>query len=425
MATNVAAMKAKLGTTNYYILSMKAQELVDKVKIPRELEGWEDMSVEERYQRDLNYNRVRKQIAPYFAHDNSRFFGGIIIAAINFDDEISFEPLSEVLTKNLPNLYKVPAANMGFLTFSGGEVLIPLDGQHRLKAIEFAVTGRDEKGRPITEITPCTELAQEEVTVILVAFEPKSARKIFTRVNRYAKATTAGQNYVTDDDDVFAVLAREVSNKLIHARLVKFTSNTLTSKDEYFTTLAIVYNCNVQIIESSFPNGKIDKSRLPSDEKIQLYRHKVQEVWETLLEGIDVFADALADPESTGDDKRREIRSTNLLGKPVAQECLVRAYLKLVNAPTNLSASEACERLNSLPWEITEENLKVWDRVLWTGGKDGRIITKLRKLAADIISYLAGEKMDEDKRAELLDEYRKQFSEVERDKKQLPTVVTN
>lgn len=423
MATNVAAMKAKLGTTSYYILSMKAQELVDKVKIPRELEGWEDLSVEERYQRDLNYNRVRKQIAPYFAHDNSRFFGGIIIAALNFDEEISFEPLQDVLTKNLPNMYKVPAANMGFLTFSGGEVLIPLDGQHRLKAIEFAVTGRDEKGRPITEITPCTDLAKEEVTVILVAFEPKAARKIFTRVNRYAKATTAGQNYVTDDDDVFAVLAREVTNALIHARLVKFTSNTLTSKDEYFTTLAIVYNCNVQIIEASFPNGKVEKSRLPSDEKVQLFRHKVREIWETLLEGIDVFADALDDPESTGDDKRREIRSTNLLGKPVAQECLVRAYLKLVSTPTNLTSSEACERLNRLPWGITEENIKTWDKILWTGGMDGRILTKRRKLAADVISYMAGEKISETRKAQLLDEYRMEFPEGERNEKQLPIVL--
>ena len=189
--------------------------------------------------------------------------------------------------------------------------------------------------------------------------------------------------------------------------------------------MAIVYNCNVQIIEASFPNGKVDKSRLPSDEKVQLFRHKVREVWETLLEGIDVFADALNDPESTGDDKRREIRSTNLLGKPVAQECLVRAYLKLVNAPTNLTANEACERLNRLPWEITEDSLKIWDRVLWTGGMDGRILTKRRKLAADIISYLAGEKISEIRKTELLDEYRMEFPEVERDEKQLPSNLSS
>ena len=80
---------------------------------------------------------------------------------------------------------------MGFLTFTGGEIMVPLDGQHRLKAIQFAITGVDEKSRPI-DITPCAELGQEDVTVILVAYEATKARKIFTKVNRYAKTTTTG-----------------------------------------------------------------------------------------------------------------------------------------------------------------------------------------------------------------------------------------
>lgn len=70
MASMHGAMKARLGDTDYYILSMKAQELVKSVTIPRELDGWEEMSVEERYQRDLNYYRVKTQIAPYFATDS-------------------------------------------------------------------------------------------------------------------------------------------------------------------------------------------------------------------------------------------------------------------------------------------------------------------------------------------------------------------
>lgn len=425
MATNVAAMKARLGGTNYFILSMKAEELADKVKIPRELEGWEDMSVEERYQRDLNYNRVKSQIAPYFANDDSRFFGAIIVAAINFDEEGSFEPLSDVLTRNLPNMYKIPAANMGFLTFNGGEILIPLDGQHRLKAIEFAVTAKDERNRPISGISPCTELAKEDVTVILVAYEPKKARKIFTRVNRYAKPTTTGQNIVTDDDDIIAVLAREVTNDLIGARLVKFTSNTLNRKDEHFTTLAIVYNCNEYIISGNFPVGKIEKTYLPDSQTVTLYRQKVRETWGQLLEGIEVFDNALSEIENMGDEKRCEIRESNLLGKPVGQECLVRTFVRLTTPPTNLSVEDACNRLNNLPWEITNDNLEaVWDRVLWTGGTDGKIITKNanRNLATNIIAYLAGERLNDDKKTELLEDYRKQFPESEREDKQLPEI---
>ena len=416
MATTIPAMKGRLGDTDYYILSMKGKAVYEKIRVPKEMRDWEEESVEERYQREINYNRVRNQIAPYLASENSRFFGALIVAAMNFEKAVSFEPLSDVTTKGLPGLYRAAAENIGFLTFTDGEVLVPLDGQHRLKAIEFAVTGRDQTGKPISGITPNEELANDDVTVILVAYEAKKARKIFTKVNRYAKPTTAGQNYVTDDDDVLAVLTRDVANNLIGGRLAKFTTNTLRPKDGEFTTLAIIYNCNEEIIKRTFSTGKLDKTHLPDKETQRLYTKKVLEVWKSVLDGIDVFADALDDREESGDSRRREIRESNLLGKPVAQECLVNAYVRLTGSPTNMNADEACLRLNGLPWNISEENLHVWQRVLWSGGVDGKIITKNRKLATSIIAYMAGEKITDLARDELLEDYRQQFPEGERDR---------
>lgn len=423
MPSTHAAMKARLGDTDYYILSMKAQELVKSITIPIESEEWADLSIEERYQRDLNYNRVKNQIAPYFANDKTRFFGAVIVAAKNFGEVVLFEPLSDIAKRGLPNLYGAAASSMGFLTFRGGEVLVPLDGQHRLKAIEFAISGKDGQ-RDIDSIPmPSSELANEDITVILVPYDLERARRIFTRVNRYAKPTTTGQRLVTDDDDILAVLSREVANDFIDARLVKFTSNTLTRRDVYFTTLAIIYNCNEQIIIHNFPDEKPDKTKLPPIEKTWLYRDKVRQTWEALVEKIDVFADALSDTTSDGDGKRREIRENNLLGKPVAQECLVRVFVRLTNDPTNLTIDEACKRLNELPWAITQENIAVWDRVLWTGGTDGRIVTNRRNLATDLIAYLAGEKIAQTKKEELLHDYLQQFPESEREGRQLPEPV--
>ena len=420
----VPAMKGQLGNTKYYILSMKAGDLVNRVKIPKDVPGWDDMSIEERYQRDIDYNRVRKQIAPYLANDDSRFFGAIIVTAMNLDGEDfekAFEALSDRTMKDLPgNLYREAAANMGFLTLRGGEILVPLDGQHRLKAIDFAINAKDNREKPISGISPCTQLAQEDVTVILVPYELQKARKIFTRVNKYARKTTTGQDIVTDDDDIIAVLTREIANDLIGGRLAKYKSNTLTPKDPEFTTLSIVYNCNKEIITHTFPNGRVDTNRLPSTDRIQLYRDKVREVWEVLLQEIEIFADALSDKGEAGDGKRREIRKTNLLGKPVAQECLVNAFIRLTGAPSNMGDEKACEKLNALPWNITEENLEVWQGVLWTGGLDGKLITKNRKLTTDIIAYLAGEEITDEKKAELLEEYRGLFPEAERAGKELP-----
>ena len=422
MAMTVPAMKGRLGDTDYYVLSMKAQELVTKVTIPKKLEGWDDLSIEERYQRDISYRRVRTQIAPYLANDKSRFFGAVIVTAMNFGD-VSFEPLSDVVTKGLPGLYRTAAANMGFLNFTGGEVLVPLDGQHRLKAIEFAISGRDQNGHDISNITPCNDLAKEDITVIMVPFDVDKARKIFTKVNRYAKATTMGQNIVTEDDDMVAVLTREVANDLIGGRLAKFKSNTLRPKDPEFTTLGIIYNCNEDIITHYFfSKGRPDKTKLPDVSQQKLWRLKVREVWQAVLDGIDVFADALGDKAESGDDKRRELRESNLLGKPVAQECLVRAFVQLTGASSSMSASEACDGLNGLPWGLSQENLEIWQRVLWTGGKEGKIITKNRILATRMIAYLAGERLNGDGLKDLLKDYRLLFPESERQELQLPNV---
>ena len=330
----------------------------------------------------------------------------------------------EQFLEGLPALYRANATDMGFLTLTGGEVLVPLDGQHRLKAIEFAISARDQKGKNIPDITPCNDLANEDVTVILVPFEAKKARRIFAKVNRYAKPTTAGQNIVTEDDDMVAVLTREIANDFVGGELTKFRSNTLTTKDREFTTLSTIYNCNMGIITRTFfDRGKLDKTKLPEVAVQNLWRKTVREVWEVIFDGIDVFLDALADTTESGDDKRREIRKTNLLGKPVAQECLVLAYLRLIDLPTGMGPSLACNRLNALPWALNEENVEIWQSVLWTGGsQDGRIITKNRKLSTRLIAYLAGEKLGDGGESDLLRDYRAQFPESVRSELDLPAI---
>ena len=396
---------------------MKAKELVEKTIIPSEMEGWDNMTLEEREQRDINYTRVKNQIAPYLAKDKNRFFGAIILTVKPFDPS-NFEPIANVATKGLPNLYKTQAQLMGFLTLTGGEQLIPLDGQHRLKAIQFAIEGRDERSRVIdpSYFSPCSDLANEDVTVILVPYESKKARKIFTKVNKYAKPTTTGQNLVTDDDDIVAVLSRLIANEqnIIGAHLVNYKSNTLGDRDPRFTTLATLAECNEAILKAHFPHpdDKIDRTTPTEPGKATLYGRKVQEVWEFLVEHIDLFSQALENKNADGDDKRREIRQDYLLGKPVAQLCLVKAFATLTTLETgSLTYSEAADKLNALDWR---KDAPEWDRLFMSGGK---IITKNKKLVTDILCYRAGQALDQENTKELLKRYRALFPDDEKDTK--------
>jgi len=418
MATTVAALRGKLGSTEYYVLAMKAQELVNTVHIPSEIEGWDHLSIEERYQREISYSRVKKQIAPYLASDPDRFFGSIIVAAENLTPD-QFEPLSTVATGGLPNLYLADSDSMGFLTFKGGERMFPLDGQHRLKAIAFALRGTDEGGNRIAAIErPARDLAGEDIAVIVVPFDPSKpgkARKIFTKVNRYAKKTTVGENLVTDDDDVVAVLSRETS-KQIEGRLVKYDGSTLSAKDHYFTTLNTLAECNLEILTAHFPEP-IDRKQIPSKPLIEKYKMTVEKEWKLLLENVEIFREMLADKSNAGDDRRREIRRDYLLGKPIPQKCLVCAYLDLTQTDPRITPKQATENLNKIPWEHDDER---WDGLLVRGT---RLLYKNAPLSSRVIAYWAGAQLSAKAIRELEQEYVELFSTDEQAKKKLPGPV--
>ena len=419
MSTTVLAIEGKLGSTKYYVVTMKASEVVSKIRIPKEVEGWEDLDIENRYQREINDLRVKRDIAPYLANDKDRFFGSLLVA-MQHADQITFEPLTDVAAK-LPVAYKTPAAGAGFLTLKGGEVMFPIDGQHRLRAIKYAIDGRDSAGKDL-DLTPSTGLAQDDVVVVLFKFETEISRKIFSKVNRYAKTTTKAQNLITDDDDVIAVITREIANDVIDARMVNFKSNTLSNRAVEFTTLATLYDCIDYIISAD--HGKVDKSIPPDPQKKKLLYISAEQVIQTLVNKIEHFQTMLTGTSGTGDEKRREMRQETLLSKPISQLCLVRAFVNIQHSKTSDNRTptedEICEKLNQIDWDMKNPS---WQKILMNGNKimagKGTV-----NLATEFIVYLAGF-LPTNQVDDLFEKYLNSFTEEERKHKSLKAIREN
>ncbi len=417
MPTTIPAMKGKFGTTEYFLVTMRAKELADKLVIPKELDDWEDMTLEERFQREINYNRVKKHIAPYLSNDPDRFFGAFIVDIYN-GENVEFEPIGDVINK-LPNLYKSAANIFGFLTFQGDEVLVPLDGQHRLAAIRFAISGKDEKGKPIEGLQPNLDVAKDYCTVIMVKHDPKKARKIFNKVNRYAKATSRTDNLITADDDIVAIITREeVADKIIHERLVNYESNTLNKKAPYFTTLSTLYDATKLVLEDT--HGKsIDTTALPSPAEQTLFRAEAKDFWQKVCTNVELFEAALHDPSENGDEKRRQIRNDFVLGKPIAQLALIDAILRLrseSDAGERLSYEETFNRINSVDWSVSNP---LWQGVLMSGSKvvAGK---QAARFASRFIAYYLGDNLDDIEIEALEKQY---INHVGNDDKKLPKPI--
>ncbi|MEY4168815.1 MAG: hypothetical protein RIR52_2639, partial [Acidobacteriota bacterium] len=63
--TTLPAQRLKMGSTTYYLASMPVRELVMVVKPAAEaLADWDEMSIEDRFQRDINIRRLHEEVIP-------------------------------------------------------------------------------------------------------------------------------------------------------------------------------------------------------------------------------------------------------------------------------------------------------------------------------------------------------------------------
>ena len=393
MTTMLPAMRGKFGSTEFFIVTMPASQLERTLRLPKEVDGWEDLKMEERFQREVNFRRVKEHIAPYLANDPDRFFGAFIVDIYN-GENVEFEPLGDVI-RSVPKYYQKSASEFGFLMLEGNEIFVPLDGQHRLTAIKFAITGKDEKGKEISGLEPSIEVGADICTCIMVRHETGKARRIFNKVNRYAKATSKADNLITADDDIVAVITREIVHKHFYDRIVNFRTNTLNKTAVEFTTLSTLYEASGVVLESILGiNRKIDRTSLPSKEERKILRDAADSFWEDFVSNVEVLNAPLHDPNYGGDDKRKQFRGDYVLGKPIVQLALVEAIVRLAEPEADgvrLSNDEIYARVNICDWSV--EN-SIWQRVLMNGD---RVITgqQARRFGARFIAYLLGEKLEE------------------------------
>jgi DNA sulfur modification protein DndB len=402
----IVAMRGKIGETEYFIATMKASEVVNTVRIPKEMPDWGNESVEERYQREINYKRVREQIAPYIANDKDRFFNALIVDVLN-PETISFDPLESLV--KLPSVYSSFGNSIGVLTLKGGEQLVPLDGQHRLAAIRFALYGKDEKGDDIPEIKHNPDIGNDDITLILVKHDKVKARKIFNKVNRYAKAVSKADNLLISEDDFVAILSRQISDKIFRG-LVDIKSNTISEKSNNISTLSTVYEASLEYLnESVIYNSKVNTEVIPEEMTKNLWRVELEKLWKNLIKSIEVLNDAIEDPEESGRAKRIELRQEYIIMKPIVQFALIGAIKRLMIQGTSLDSALA--KAANLDWSFTNSD---WERVAVKPGKTIITGNQSRKFLSRFIAYKLGEKLNSTELQALEDQYKNLFDSSEK-----------
>lgn len=402
MATPIPAIMAKMGSTPYYVTTMSARDLVATTRPARETDAWTSQSIDERMQREPYMKRVREQIVPYLAEHQDRFFGSIIVVVP--EGGIEFEPLTAYV-KNLPAAYRDDASTMGFLILGSKGDRVILDGQHRWYAVRDVIQSHEFLGDEQDKVSV------DDLTVIFIEnTSPRKTRRIFNKVNRYAKPTSRSDNILTSEDDGYYIVTRrlldadeegplaereseDAEGRITKHELVQWRSQTLSKTMRHLTTIGAVAD-NVKTILDLYGRNDLDRIVSPPDTVLQAAYDEVSPWFIMLLENLDAYREALADPDGMKHARFDPEDRHTLLLRPVGQIALVRGIvraMKMSRDPKDtgqprLTLQEAIKRINQIDFTGTPNS--IWRETIVRAS--GRMVARNEAytLAANLLAWL-------------------------------------
>lgn len=337
-----------------------------------------------------NYESIRD----YILKDSERFFNAVILAIYDGDPqwlEVEFNEEESEYT------------NVGFLQFSGEEVIFPVDGQHRVAGITAAISENPA-------------LAAEQVPVIFIAHSNdergmKKTRKLFSTLNRRAKPVGQNENIALDEDDISSIITRDLVQEFplcMGANIINSLGKQIpNTNEEAFTSLITLYQCVELLVKHKLGEVGIKGRRYadyklfrPKEEDIVALRTYVFEVFETFATHSDAIKEYLALKGGAKAHKFRNSTGGNLLFRPIAiTEYFEAAYLLCHRGGANTYA-DAFDLLNSVELNISKQP---WLGLVWDGTK---IINRASKTViralllfmanADVLSEYEQEKLIHD-----------------------------
>ncbi|WP_017963187.1 DNA sulfur modification protein DndB [Rhizobium leguminosarum] len=349
--TFIPAFKATVGDWEYYICIMKYAEVARQVSFAYELGGNSDLNT--MIQRGLGERT--NAIRSYLLNSEHRFLGALIVAAWGGAPDYI-----DVSMDDPDGMLSGIDRNFGVLTFDGTQQYFALDGQHRLRAIKEAI-----KSNPA--------IGKEDICVIMVAhFDTPDGkirtRRLFTNINRNAKATTGAENIVLDEDDGAAILTRRLITEhpfLSREGVVKvFTrqgdegelklaaGNVAQTDKKAFTTIANLYDL-VRTLSFDLDASMRKPDARPSDETLEKSYEIVVSRIDDLVEASGGVRQPLVDGVNARDlraAKGKESDGAPFM-RPVIQKTIARVVAEIA-AQEVLSWDVLMERLKTLDWRI-------------------------------------------------------------------------
>lgn len=348
------AIRAHMGDWVYYISFMKMRDLAERVNTAEEIHSSE--SLKELIQREVDESKHSAQIKDYLLTQPQRLFNALVIGVYGgtpkwYELKIGSNSLLE--QEDLPDYMD---GTLGMLVLGGSEKLFALDGQHRVVGVRKA-------------LEEDIELGDEEVGAIFVAHYNtpdgyERTRRLFTKLNRYAKPVKISEIIALDEDDVVAIITRRLveEHPLFKEKISLAKTRSIPKSDKQsFTAIVALYDTLDTYLPATRRGWINFKKQRPDDEKIEEYYGKSLRFWETMIAYIPVLQEFQdSDPSEKMAGKYRHNRGGHLLFRPVGLKIVVKAIKYLEE--TDSQITEVVQRISKVNMELSDEP---WVGLLW------------------------------------------------------------
>lgn len=377
------AIRACIGDWVYYVAAMRFKDVSQYVKkVDNELHRSE--LLRDMLQRSITKNY--ESIAHYIKTQQERFFNALVLAIYD-GDPIWHEVRLEY--DDGAEFY-----NLGILELNGEEKIFPVDGQHRVEGIKKVVSETQEYDG-------------EQIPVIFIGHKTDEAgmqrsRRLFSTLNRYAKPVSMRDIIALDEDDVVAIVSRNLidnhplfSNKRILDSKTKAIPEANTAA---FTTIITFYECNYELLWLVVKDKDVlnaedkkvkGKSKLkeyirkrPCDTDIEKVEHVCEDFWTALPHSFtDIQNYVDAEPDTT---PYRNRNGGNILFRPAI-------LLPFVKAVVRVAEAKQCrfeEIFAMLPTPLLSIDNIIWRNVVWNRTAKTMIMNHQKTTERILLYYL-------------------------------------
>jgi len=373
------SLRGQIGDWVYYTSLMQMRDIAVRIHCAEEIH--KSRKLRNLIQRQLTDRS--EAVAEYLRRESQRFFNSLVVGV--YGGQPDWYELDIKANDLLPteSIEDAVAGHFGVLRLTGKEKLFAIDGQHRVAGIRDAISDTNR-----------TKLGAEHVCVLFVSHSRTVAgyertRRLFTTLNRYAKPVTLMEAIALDEDDVAAIVTRNIleTKGLMHEDRVAVTKSAALhgSHRNAITNITSLYKAHDTFLGRTMKpkEWRAYKLKRPASDTISQYQENALDFWDQLTNAVPEFVRVRSGKVEAA--KYRSDRFNHLLFRPVGLEAAVSAISR-ANTRDGLELDEAIDRLANVPLRLKKEP---WLGLLWSS--DGGMKVEGKKtIVVELLLYMMG-----------------------------------